>query len=133
MTLATDRGAVVAAVLRGIAATVVDLLDVVAADLGRPVPRLRVDGGLTRSRVLMQMQADLAQIPVDIYPSADATALGAAAAAVVGLEPARPVADVVGGWTPAATYEPQWSADRAAEHLGRFRAAVARDLERVRS
>ena len=133
MTLATDRGAVVAAVLRGIAATVVDLLDVVAADLGRPVPRLRVDGGLTRSRVLMQMQADLAQIPVDVYPSADATALGAAAAAVVGLEPARPVADVVGGWTPAATYEPQWSSDRAAEHLGRFRAAVARDLERVRS
>ena len=133
MTLATDRGAVVAAVLRGIAATVVDLLDVVAADLGRPVPRLRVDGGLTRSRVLMQMQADLAQIPVDVYPSADATALGAAAAGVVGLDPSRPVADVVGGWTPAASYEPQWSPDRAAEHIGRFRAAVARDLGRARS
>lgn len=127
MTLSTDRGAVVAAVLRGIAATVVDLLAVVAADLGSPVPRLRVDGGLTRSRLLMQAQADLAQVPVDVYPSPDATALGAAAAAVLGLEPARSVADVVAGWRPVATYEPQWSADRAAEHLDRWRAAVARE------
>jgi len=119
----------VGAVLRGIAATVVDLLDVVASDLGRPVPRLRVDGGLTRSRALMQAQADLAQLPVDVYPSPDATALGAAAAAAIGLDATRAVADVVGGWTPAATYEPQWSADRAADHLGRFRAAVARDLD----
>ena len=129
MTLATDRGVVVAAVLRGIAATVVDLLDVVSSDLGAPVPRLRVDGGLTRSSFLMQAQADLAQLPIDVYPSPDATALGAAAAAVVGLDRTCEVADVVGGWEPVATYEPRWSADRAAEHLGRWRTAVARDLE----
>ena len=128
MSLATDRGAVVAAVLRGIAATVVDLLGVVSADLGAPVPRLRVDGGLTRSSFLMQAQADLAQLPIDVYPSPDATALGAAAAAVVGLDPTRGVADVVGGWEPVAIYEPRWSADRAAEHLERWRTAVARDL-----
>ena len=129
LTLASTRADLVAAVLRGVAATVVDLLDVVAADLGEPVTRLRVDGGLTRSRVLMQAQADLAQVPVDVYPYADATALGAAAAAVVGLDALAHVADVVGGWTPAATYEPQWSADRASEHLGRWRDAVARSLE----
>ena len=129
LTLATSRADLVAAVLRGVAATVVDLLDVVSTDLGSPVTRLRVDGGLTRSRTLMQAQADLAQAPVDVYPYADATALGAAAAAVIGLDPSREVAEVVGGWEPAATYEPQWSADRAAEHLGRWRDAVARSLE----
>ncbi len=129
LTLATSRADVVAAVLRGVAATVVDLLDVVASDLGSPVTRLRVDGGLTRSRTLMQAQADLAQVPVDVYPYADATALGAASAAAVGLDPSRDPADVVGGWKPAATYEPQWSPDRAADHLGRWRAAVARSLE----
>jgi len=125
MTLATGRSDVVAAVLRGIAAQVTDLLAVVGSDVGQPVGRLRVDGGLTRSRFLMQAQADLAQVPVDVYPSPDATALGAAAAAVIGLDPSRPVSDVVGGWSPSATYEPQWSADRAAEHLARWRAAVA--------
>ena len=132
MTLSTGRGAIVAAVLRGIAATVVDLLDVVATDLGAPVTRLRVDGGLTRSRVLMQAQADLAQLPIDVYPSPDATALGAAAAAMLGLDPSLSVADAVGGWEPAATYEPQWSSDRAADHLARWRAAVARELDEAR-
>ncbi len=129
LTLASTRADLVAAVLRGVAATVVDLLDVVADDLGAPVTRLRVDGGLTRSRVLMQAQADLAQVPVDVYPYADATALGAAAAAVVGLDPEASVAEVVGGWSPSATYEPRWSAERAAEHLGRWRETVSRSLE----
>ena len=63
-------------------------------------------------------------MPVDVYPSPDATALGAAAAAVIGLDASRSVSDVVGGWSPAATYEPQWSPDRAAEHLGRWREMV---------
>ena len=48
-------------------------------DAGRPLERLRVDGGLTRSATLMQAQADLLQSPVECYPSPDATALGAAA------------------------------------------------------
>ncbi len=129
LTLSATPADLVAAVLRGVAATVVDLLDVVAADLGSSVTRLHVDGGLTRSRTLMQAQADLAQLPVDVDPYADATALGAAAAALVGLDTSRAPGDVVSGWTPAATYEPQWSADRAAEHLGRWRDAVGRSLQ----
>jgi glycerol kinase len=132
MTLSTGADAMVAAVLRGVAATVVELLGVMAVDLGSPVPRLRVDGGLTRSAFLMQAQADLAQLPVDVYPSPDATALGVAAAAVIGLDPSRSVSDVVAGWTPVATYEPRWSGDRAAEHLGRWRAAVALELAGAR-
>ena len=60
----------------------------VASDLGQPLTRLRVDGGLTRSAVLMQAQADLARIPVDVYPSLHATALGAAACARLALDPA---------------------------------------------
>ena len=129
LTLSATRADVVAAVLRGVAATVVDLLDVVADDLGAPVSRLRVDGGLTRSKVLMQAQADLAQVPVDVFPSPDATALGVAAAARLALDPTSSVGDVVGGWTPTATYEPTWSSDRADEHLGRWRDLVRRSLE----
>lgn len=126
--LGDTRGDVVAAVLRGVAATVVDLLDVVGTDLGAGIGRLRVDGGLTRSRFLMQAQADLAQVPVDVYPSPDATALGVAAAARLGLDAGADLVGTVGGWTPAATYEPRWSRDRAAEHLGRWRDAVMRSL-----
>ncbi|MFB9447086.1 carbohydrate kinase [Dactylosporangium vinaceum] len=124
MTLDTGRGHIVRAVLEGIAAQVATLVGVTGSDLGTPLTRLRVDGGLTRSRVLMQAQADLAQIPVDVYPSAHATALGAAACARLALHPGLSIADAAGAWSPAATFEPEWSPDRAAEHLGRWRAQV---------
>ncbi|HJY95728.1 MAG TPA: FGGY family carbohydrate kinase, partial [Streptosporangiaceae bacterium] len=88
MTLSSGRGHLVRALLEGIAAQVAALTGLVAADLGGPLTRLRVDGGLTRSQVLMQAQADLAQIPVDVYPSAHATPSGAAACARLALEPA---------------------------------------------
>lgn len=124
MTLSSGRGQLVRALVEGIAAQVTALTDLVGADLGQPLTRLRVDGGLTRSAALMQAQADLARMPVDVYPSLHATALGAAACARLALEPATSVADAVGTWTPAHTYEPQWSADRAEDYLHRWRRAA---------
>ena len=128
MTLSTGRGHVVRALLEGIAAQVACLADLVAQDLGQPLTRLRVDGGLTRSAVLMQAQADLARIPVDVYPSAHATPLGAAACARLALDGGSTVAEVVGTWTPQHTYEPVWSDDRAGEHLARWKRAAADTL-----
>ena len=124
MTLRTQPGHLVRAVLEGIAAQVAALVTVTGEELGTPLTRLRVDGGLTRSRVLMQAQADLAQLPVDVYPSPHATALGAAACARLALDPGLTPADVAGGWQAAATYEPGWSAERTADHLERWRAAA---------
>ena len=68
----------------GLAASVALLAGAVAADLGRPLTALRVDGGLTRSRVLLQAQADLLQLPVEVCRTPDATALGVAALARLG-------------------------------------------------
>lgn len=117
ISLRHQRGHLVRALLEGIAAQVAALADLVARDLGQPLTRLRVDGGLTRSAVLMQAQADLAQIPIDVYPSAHATPLGAAACARLALEPDADPATVVGGWSPERTYEPRWSADQAADFM----------------
>ena len=62
--LSTRPGHIVRAVAEGIAASVALLATAAAADLGGSLGSLRVDGGLTRSRVLMQAQADLLQVPV---------------------------------------------------------------------
>ena len=124
MTLSSDRGHLVRALLEGIAAQVATLASLVADDLGRPLTRLRVDGGLTRSRTLMQAQADLAQLPVEVYPSAHATPLGAAACARLAFDRGLSVADAVGGWEPDEVYEPGWSADRAESHLATWHAAA---------
>jgi glycerol kinase len=128
MTLSTSRGHLVLAVLQGIAAQVAELSDLVQADVGTPLTALRADGGLTRSRTLMQATADLLQIPVEVYPSPNATALGAAALARLAIEPALDLPDAVLDWAPAGVYEPRWPADQAAEHRARWRAAVAATL-----
>ncbi|MFE4373001.1 FGGY family carbohydrate kinase [Streptomyces sp. NPDC056835] len=115
MTLSTRREHLVLALLQGIAAQVTEVSALVGRDLGRPLSRLRADGGLTNSAVLMQAQADIAQLPVDIYPNAHATPLGAAALARCALDPALTLKEAVGNWRPTTVYEPSWSKDRAQE------------------
>ena len=107
MTLSTGRGELVLAVLQGIAAQVAELGALVGADTGAPLARLRVDGGLTRSRVLMQAVADLMQVEVDVYPSPHATPLGAAALARTALDPGLALADAVTPWEPDQVYAPR--------------------------
>ncbi|MEJ8655286.1 FGGY family carbohydrate kinase [Streptomyces sp. MS1.AVA.4] len=122
--LDTTAGHLVRALCEGIAAQVVSLADAVAADLGAPLSSLRVDGGLTRSALLMQTQADLLQRPVEVSALPDATALGVGAVARLGLDPGLGVEAVVPAWKPAAVYEPRIPAGRARERLAAFRAAV---------
>ena len=129
LTLASTRGHLVRAVLEGVAAQIAELASVMGRDLGSGITNLRADGGLTQSRVLMQAQADLLQVPVEVYPSPHATPLGAAALARLGLNRGLALADSVWPWSPVTVYEPQWSADRAAEFLEGWRAAVDVSLQ----
>ena len=122
--LDTGPGHLVRALVDGIAAQVVELATAAAGDVGAPLLRLRVDGGLTRSRLLMQTQADLLQLPVEVYPSAHATALGAASMARLAMTPALAPDAALDESVPAVQYLPQISADEAAERMGIFRATV---------
>jgi len=128
LTLASGRAEVVRAVLDGIAAQVAVLMGSVEGDLGRSLSVLRVDGGLTHSRVLMQAQSDLAQTPVELYPGAHATALGAAAAARLALDPGLSAAEAVGAWQPERVYTPDWSTDRATAFLAAWTGAFEAGL-----
>ena len=69
------------AALEGIAWRVADIVSVIQDAV--PVHVLRVDGGLTRDRTLLQLQADAAGVTVQ-RGLLDATAAGAAALAAVG-------------------------------------------------
>lgn len=127
--LDTTRGHVARAFCDGLAAEVAVLAATTVADLRSGLDVVRVDGGLTRSAVLMQTQADLLQRPVECYPLPDATALGAAAVAMLGVAmvgetQARDLRQVLPRWAPSAVYEPAIGADQAAERLERHRAAV---------
>ena len=58
-----------------------EVLDAMAARRRRPVPSLKVDGGMTVNELLMQFQADVLGVPVVRPQVAETTALGAAYAA----------------------------------------------------
>ncbi|MFE2554889.1 FGGY family carbohydrate kinase [Streptomyces sp. NPDC059352] len=129
--LDTTPGHLVRALCEGIAAQVVELADAAAADRGAPLTSLRTDGGLTRSALLMQTQADLLQLPVEVSSSPDATALGVGAVARLGHHPGLSLREAVPEWKPSAVYEPRISGDEAAERLDRFRTAVSGVLGRT--
>lgn len=151
--LSTGKAEIVRAVLDGIAAQVAELTDLVAGSSdgtgsaagnaignsaaadgrGFSIERLRVDGGLTRSRVLMQAQADLMQVPIDVFASPHATALGAAACARLGIEPELEVANAPLAWHPSQSYTPQMESARAAEFRASWRHALETNIPKERA
>jgi len=60
----TTKGDIVRATVDGIAHLVVDALDKIAESTGVRPTKVEADGGLSRSDSLLQMQADLLQVPV---------------------------------------------------------------------
>ena len=129
--LGTTRAHLVRAAIDGLAASVTLLAGAVASDLGGPLTVLRADGGLTRSRLLMQAQADLLQAPVEVCRVPDATALGVAALARIGTGQAAGPEQAVGPADVEAVIEPGIGADEAADRMARFQAALAAILAAV--
>ena len=128
LTLSHGKGEIARAMVDGIAAQVADLLGAIAAD-GVAVKELRVDGGLTQSHTLMQMQADLAQVNIEVYPHPDATAMGVANLAAMATNSALNLGDFASAWRPSERYSPTWSADRAQSYLTKWRTLPANALE----
>lgn len=78
LTRGTNRAHIARAALEGIAYQVKDLLDAMEQDAGKKIEGLRVDGGASVSRFLMQFQSDILRIPIDRPQSVETTAMGAA-------------------------------------------------------
>ena len=93
-------------------------------EAGLAVPALRVDGGLTQAASLMQLQADLAGVPVLVAREEEATVMGAAymAARVAGLLASD--ADVRARAGAARVFEPRIGADERQARLARFDRAI---------
>jgi glycerol kinase len=78
LTRGSTRAHLARAALEGIAYQVKDLLDAMEKDAGHVLQILRVDGGASVSRFLMQFQADILRRPIDRPKLVETTALGAA-------------------------------------------------------
>ena len=91
------------AVLEACAYQTRDILEAMNKDAGHQLPHLKVDGGMVENDLLMQIQADILNVPVIRPRIAETTALGAAYAA--GL--------AVGFWSSQEELRQNWSEDRS--------------------
>jgi glycerol kinase len=84
LTFAHDRRHMARAVLEGIAFQAKDVIGAMEADTGTSLAGLRVDGGVSLSNELLQMQSDLCNTPVERPKDVETTAMGAAISAGIG-------------------------------------------------
>ncbi|CAH1795884.1 unnamed protein product [Owenia fusiformis] len=81
LTQFTNKAHIARACLEAVCFQSRELLDAMNQDSGIPISSIQVDGGMTENTLLMQLQADLAGIPVVRPSMPETTALGAAMAA----------------------------------------------------
>jgi glycerol kinase len=105
MTRATTRAHVVRAVLEGIAFSVRAIVEAMERDSGVRISVLRVDGGPTANEFLMQFQADILGVPLEVARETEATARGAALLAGLGLG-LWDLRTVAAQWACRRMYEP---------------------------
>lgn len=122
----TTREHIVRATLESTAYQVKDNLDVMNMDASMPISILRTDGGAVANNFLMQFQADILGIPVDVPVIKDTTPLGAAQLAALGIGEFDSIEDLASHWKLAKRYEPKMSVDERESLLYNWHRAVER-------
>jgi glycerol kinase len=126
LTRATTAAHIARATLEGIAFEVRDLLEAMAKDAGRPITRLRVDGGAAANDLLMQFQADVAGVVVERPADVESTGRGAAMLAGIGAGLFGSLDDVARMTSVQAEFKPRMSEAERSEHLRRWQDALRR-------
>lgn len=78
LTRGVNRNHIIRATLESLAYQVNDVLQAMSDDCGKSLTLLKVDGGASANNLLLQMQADLCQVPIYRPKCVETTALGAA-------------------------------------------------------
>lgn len=81
----STRAHVARAAIESIAYQIADVLDLIRTESGVSPTVLRIDGGASRNRMLLQLIADLANLPLTVAGMSDGSALGAAMMGALGI------------------------------------------------
>lgn len=112
VTRGTEASHIVRAVLEGVAQRGADLVEATEADAGVKLESLRIDGGMSANPTFVQALADASQLPVEVSPVREATALGAAFLAGLSIGTWGSWEDVARTWRPESVVEPARELDR---------------------
>jgi len=125
LTRGTSRAHLARAALEAIAYQTCDAVAAQEEVAGQKLELLKADGGAVTNRWLMQFQADLLGVPVEVPEVSETTAFGAACLAGLG-SGAWSLDDIRGMWRPAARFEPRMSRDQAESLLAEWHRALER-------
>jgi glycerol kinase len=121
----TTRATIARATLESIAYQVDGVLRCMEADSGLTVPRLSVDGGPTGNRFLMQFQADISGVPVEVPDFSEVTVKGTAMLAGLGIDFWDDANEFVAS-AEKTVYRPRMESEERARLISGWRSAVAR-------
>lgn len=126
MTRTTKRAEVVRAGLDCIAYQITDVIEAMSEESGIAIGELRVDGGPTRNRYLMQFQSDMAHVTVQVPSAEELSGIGAAYAA--GIAVGLYVRDEVFAKMSRTKFEPAMDAQTRDEKYEGWKHAVSQVL-----
>jgi glycerol kinase len=132
LTRFATRAHLVRATLEAIAFQSREVLDAMESDSGLVPAALKVDGGATVNDFLMQLQADVAGIPVVRPAVRETTALGAALAAGMAAGVYGSTDDIAGLWREDRVFQPEWTQDRRESAYAEWKRAVEKSRDWVR-
>ncbi len=122
----TTQEHIARATLESVAYQVKDNLDVMIGDSGIKIDVMRVDGGMSANDFLMQFQADILGVPVDVPVISETTALGAAYLAAYGIGEFKSLDEIQHKWKLRKRFEPKMDAEKREKLLTQWHRAVER-------
>ncbi|NQD35965.1 glycerol kinase GlpK [Permianibacter sp. IMCC34836] len=128
LTRGTSKAHIARAALEAVAYQSADLLGAMEADVGMPLPELRIDGGMAVDDLLCQIQADVLQRKVTRPQVTESTARGAAMLAGLGAGLWQTTDQLAALWQAERSFEPQQTAAAMAPRLAGWASAVRRAL-----
>ena len=129
ITRGTSREHIIRAALESICLQSQDVFEVMEEDIGTKISVLRVDGGVTSCQPLLQFQADISNITVQMPKIQETTALGAAYLAGLAVGFWENLKDIQNNFKIEAEFEPKMSQIRRNETIKKWRVAVNRSLK----
>lgn len=123
ITRSTGKAEIVKAAEECIAYQIADIIHVMSEESGISIDSLRVDGGPTKDRFLMQFQSDILNIPVKVPGVEELSGVGAAYAA--GLKLGLYRKDTIFTRIPRTDYLPQMTEAKRSERYNGWKNAVS--------
>lgn len=135
ITRGVNKYHIIRATLESLAFQTNDVLQAMRADSGLELSNLRADGGASANNLLMQMQADLIQAPVQRPSCVESTAAGAAYLAGLAVKYWESPEEIKKNWAVDRRFLPQISSEEQQKKIKHWNRAVkyaygwAKDLD----